>query len=302
MKRFSHPTYSNTFKLREPPKTCKIDVYTEEHKYTNMKACINCKTEYPEANYLYKKDSRTGNQVNSVQCKPCFQDKVCKNKRSYYEANRATFAEYNAKPENKERRNLRKKERKVKEPQFKTVESLKTRIHEVLRGYKNCSSSKLLDCTRTQLYTWLAYNFTDDMNWDNYGLYWHIDHVVPISRFNVLNTTEQNLCFNWSNLRPLKKEFNMSKSDKICEEYILTHIESYKSFCKIHQGYQTSVERCLWQRLELWNGKNPQGDVAFEEQLKWAIRSQVPKSVNDKDMEKVQRLNVSGLETSNQCQ
>jgi hypothetical protein len=57
----------------------------------------------------------------------------------------------------------------------------------------------------------------------------------------------------------------------------------------------------LWQRLELWNGKNPQDEVAFEQQLKWAIRSQVPKSVNDEDMEKVQRLNASGLETSNQC-
>ena len=65
--------------------------------------------------------------------------------------------------------------------------------------------------------------------------------------------------------------------------------------------YQVNIERCLWQRLELWYGNNPQNTIAFEEQLKWAIRSQVPKSVIDEDKEKVQRLNVSGLETVNPC-
>ncbi len=66
--------------------------------------------------------------------------------------------------------------------------------------------------------------------------------------------------------------------------------------------YQVSAERCLWQRYELWYGKNPQGDIAFDEQLKRAIRSQDTKSVNDEDKDKVQRLNASGLETANPCQ
>jgi len=72
-------------------------------------------------------------------------------------------------------------------------------------------------------------------------------------------------------------------------------------FCETHQWYQVSAERCLWQRLELWYGNNPQDNVAYAEQLKRAIRSQVPTSAIDKDMEKVQRLNASGLETANHC-
>jgi len=264
-----------------------------------MKSCINCNKQYPEDDYIYKKDSRTGNPVKSVQCRPCFQEKVSMNKKRYYELMRSKYAEYNAKQENKERRNLRKKERKEKEPQFKTSESLKARIHEVLKGYKNCSSSKLLDCTRDQLYNWLSYNFSNEMTWDNYGKYWHIDHVVPISYFDITDKTQQYICFHWSNLRPLNKIENMSKSSKICKEYILQHIKSFNEFCKVNHGYQTSIEKCLWQRLELWYGNNPKDTDMFQTYLKWAIRSQDPKSVSNEDKDKVQRLNVSGLETPN---
>lgn len=246
-----------------------------------MKKCINCNVDYPEDEFFYKKNSRTGKKINSVQCKPCFVKKVQANKQKYYQANKERVAEYNSSPDIKKRRNIRKKARKQEEPEFKTIESLKARIHEVLKGYKGCSSSSLLNCTREQLYEWLEYNFVDGMSWNNYGTNWHIDHVVPISFFDNTNKDEQYLCFNWSNLRPLLKERNMSKSSKIDEEYILNHYKSIQQFCEIHHGYQISIERCLWQRLELWYGKNPQDDTAFSEQLKRAIRNHASTSVTD---------------------
>jgi hypothetical protein len=58
----------------------------------------------------------------------------------------------------------------------------------------------------------------------------------------------------------------------------------------------------LWQRIELWYGNNSQDDIAFEMQLKRAIRIQDPKFVNDENMDKVQRLNGYGLEAVNPCQ
>ena len=246
-----------------------------------MKKCINCNIDYPEEEYFYKKNPRTGNKVNSVQCKPCFDKKVKANKQKYYQANKERVAEYNSSPEIKKRRNIRKKARKQEEPEFKTIESLKARIHEVLKGYKGCSSSSLLNCTREQLYKWLEYNFVDGMTWDNYGVIWHIDHVVPIAFFNNTDKDEQRLCFNWSNLRPLLKEQNIAKSSKINKDYILNHYKSIKQFYEINQGYQVNIERCLWQRLELWYGNNSQDNSAFNEQLRWAIRSHASKSVID---------------------
>jgi hypothetical protein len=251
----------------------------------------------------YNKHDSTYKYVNSAKCNECFRENVIKNKREYYQRMKDHYKEYYLSDVNKEKRNKRLRERREKEPEVKTINSLKARIHEVLRGYKGCSSSKLLDCTREQLYKWLESQFTDMMSWENYGKIWHIDHVVPISFFDNTIIEEQSIAFNWTNLKPLCSKMNMSKSSKIDKEYILAHFQNIKKFCETNQGYQVSVERCLWQRIELWYGKNPHDkDTDFEKYLTWAIRSQAPTSVNDKDMGKVQRLNDNGLEMSNQHQ
>ena len=45
------------------------------------------------------------------------------------------------------------------------------------------------------------------MTWENYGSYWEIDHIVPISWFK---TNEQVINYAWklSNLQPLEKHIN----------------------------------------------------------------------------------------------
>lgn len=89
------------------------------------------------------------------------------------------------------------------------------------------------------------------------------------------------------------------------------------------RGYQVDAERCLWQRFELWYGKqapkrarfnnghavaigdNPRDGVAFEEQLKWATSSKGPTpasaSAEDQGKDNVQRLNASGPDAADHC-
>lgn len=52
-----------------------------------------------------------------------------------------------------------------------------------------------------------------------------------------------------------------------------------RAFCEINPGYQISIEKCWWPRIELGYGKNPKGEVLTKEALKWTIRSKAPKSV-----------------------
>lgn len=302
----------NTSKLLEPPKARnKIDNDTSctsmvketmsETETKESKTCRHCEKTKPIMEYHYQKDYKKGEYITSAKCKTCFSEQVKANKKIYYQANKERHAEYNADPEIKARRNQRQKERKKTDPHFRINESLKVRIHEILRGYKNCRSSALLDCTRDHLLEWLEANFDDNMTWDNFGAHWHIDHVIPVSFFDNTNKDQQRLCFHWSNLRPLRKELNISKSNKIDEAYIRLHFASIQRFCEINQGYQVDAERCLWQRFELWYGNNPRDDASFEQKLKWATSSQCPNPVNDEGTEKVQRLNASGLETVNPC-
>ncbi|AYV85713.1 MAG: hypothetical protein Satyrvirus33_3 [Satyrvirus sp.] len=52
------------------------------------------------------------------------------------------------------------------------------------------------------------------MSYDNYGE-WHVDHIIPISRFNLSILQEAKKCFNYSNLQPLWKIDNLKKSNKL---------------------------------------------------------------------------------------
>ena len=53
------------------------------------------------------------------------------------------------------------------------------------------------------------------MTLENYGKFWHIDHVCPCSKFDLSNLDEVNKCFNWKNLRPYLSHKNIQKNNKI---------------------------------------------------------------------------------------
>ena len=197
-------------------------------------------------------------------------------KKKYYKLNRKFILEYHSK--NKQKRNSLLKSRKCKDVTFRLVCALKARIPNILRKYKAQSSIKTLACTKKQLVDWIEYQFDGTMTWMNYGKHWHIDHVIPVSFFDLTNVLEQNICFNWSNLRPLERIANISKSNKIQENTIIDHIQIITKFISLNNGYQTSIETCWWQRVKLWYGKNPQVDGNFKSFLKWVIRSEDPKT------------------------
>ena len=53
------------------------------------------------------------------------------------------------------------------------------------------------------------------MTWENYGLEtWHLDHIKPVSKFNLLDVDEQKKCFHYTNLQPLWAKDNIKKSNK----------------------------------------------------------------------------------------
>lgn len=58
------------------------------------------------------------------------------------------------------------------------------------------------------------------MNWDNYGTYWHIDHIILCSLFNFVEYEERKTCFNWQNKRPLEALRNF-KRKKLCMKDLL---------------------------------------------------------------------------------
>ncbi len=51
------------------------------------------------------------------------------------------------------------------------------------------------------------------MSWDNYGE-WHIDHIVPLSSFDLTDKSQVNKVCHYTNLQPLWAIDNLRKGDR----------------------------------------------------------------------------------------
>jgi hypothetical protein len=105
---------------------------------------------------------------------------------------------------------------------YKTRCILRARIRSCVRS-KCDSTSEILGCPIFFFKQWIESQFTPNMNWNNMGKYWHLDHVTPCASFDLTINASIIKCFNWSNIRPLHALENMQKSDKLDIDLIETH-------------------------------------------------------------------------------
>ena len=67
--------------------------------------------------------------------------------------------------------------------------------------------------TIEELKNHLKSQFDNKMNWQNYGS-WHVDHIIPVTAFNLSDPEQQKECFHFTNLQPLWGTENLRKSNK----------------------------------------------------------------------------------------
>ena len=111
---------------------------------------------------------------------------------------------------------------------YRIKKSLAARLRTVI--VKNDSTMNYIGCNIQYLREWFEYNFTSEMNWDNYGSYWSIDHIIPVCKFELTDEDEKLKCCNWTNLMPVTVKYNSSKKSIDMEqiEYIVNKIENFK--------------------------------------------------------------------------
>ena len=76
-----------------------------------------------------------------------------------------------------------------------------------------------IGCSVSKLRLYLENQFNENMNWNNYGSYWHIDHIIPCDAFDLSIPMQQKECFNYLNLQPLEARENQRKSNKYADKY-----------------------------------------------------------------------------------
>lgn len=98
---------------------------------------------------------------------------------------------------------------------FRLSSILRTRLRIALKNNaKSGSAVSDLGCSVQYLRDYLESKFEKGMTWKNHGLHgWHIDHVVPLSKFDLTNRNELLEACNYKNMQPLWAKDNLLKSN-----------------------------------------------------------------------------------------
>jgi hypothetical protein len=145
--------------------------------------------------------------------------------KSWYEENKEHRKEYMKEYREKNIDKIREtkrnyeKTRKANDPIYKLINNFRTAIYQVLKEnqvQKNGHYFDILKYSPENLIEHLENKFKDNMTWDNYGE-WHVDHIKPISSFQITEIGDKEFMSCWSlkNLQPLWSDENIRKSNKI---------------------------------------------------------------------------------------
>lgn len=174
-----------------------------------LRECKVCKMVLPlTSEHFYSKDSKTGRFDRTC--------KTCDDKRKQ---------KWNS--DNRERKRqqgrdewARNYERRKKDPCWVLKRRVSTAVCNTLKkqgSTKGGSTFSALPYSPQDLVEHLERQFDDKMNWDNYGDYWHVDHIYPQSLLPYSSLEEENFqkCWALENLQPLEATENMKKSNKV---------------------------------------------------------------------------------------
>lgn len=239
------------------------------------KQCSKCEQHKDLSNFGVYTDARNGKAKTRGVCNQCRVrvevDRARGQRPQRNESNRKWKSNNKDKIRDYERERVRTK--RVEDIQYKLCSDVCGRTRTMLKTTQSNKHNNLVGCTPATLKKWLQFQFSKCMNWDNYGEYWEIDHVVPLSIFNMVHKSQQVLACNWTNMRPIQVEVNKLKSNSIQQDVIFEHMLKLQQFVFLN-GYQTNIETCWWQRHILWYGQNPENERNYDSFLKWIIRSE----------------------------
>lgn len=177
-------------------------------KLTPVNFCKNCNKCFDIKNEYYRNQSFCSSKCSGV----LYKGKSPANKiwNNLEERTKHYYEKYKKDPKKWLARMVRNRAKQV----------LKTQINR--KRTKNVNIGKteeMLGCTTEFLMKHIESQFEPGMTWDNWGLHgWHVDHIYPISKLDILNREELLKACNYKNLRPMWATENRKKHAKVIIE------------------------------------------------------------------------------------
>jgi hypothetical protein len=264
------------------------DGYIEQDIIEQTKKCtgINgCGQEKPLSEFELRSD--TGNyRGQCVSCRKKFlkqyrtdnHEDILLAKKEYREENKDSIYEYNKwyaethkdevrerqrnhQQDNRDNLNAARRERIKNDINFRIACNLRSRLWEIIKnGKKTGSAVRDLGCFVEYLMFRLESMFHinpktgEIMSLDNYGFYgWHVDHIIPISFFDLEYREELLVACNYLNLQPMWSEQNHSKSDTLPDNFDALLLDIINSIPEI-QDKPTLIAQLMQRKLDYIKG------------------------------------------------
>ena len=205
--------------------------------------CIQCIKQNVKKNYLINKT-----EINEYNRKyyQANKDEILENNRKYYENNKNQILEHkklyyqNNKSEileskkqydqkhkteiadyNKQYKQTHKTElaeyqrlRRQNDIQFRLITNIRTRLNKCIKN-KAQTTKDLIGIDFDTFINWINYQMPAGYSMEDLGVKLHIDHVIPISSFDLTDESQLQKAMSWVNLQPLEATKNLSKSNSI---------------------------------------------------------------------------------------
>lgn len=193
-------------KTRQRP-TVRPAEYFIDKSSENLKYCVRCHIFKDFSNFSKDKNGKYGLCSWCRQCQSNY-DKLRYTTDKRKQQNKQNWQK------NGHIYNANSKEKYYSDTSYRISRVFSTNLLQALKDNKAGRQwEDLVSYNLQQLKEHLESQFMPEMNWNNYGEYWEIDHIVPknLFRYETEQDKEFKICWSLMNLRPLTVRENRSR-------------------------------------------------------------------------------------------
>ena len=200
--------------------------YMKKWREENKETCKKYREKRKEKQREYDKEYYSKNKEKQIKYSKEWREKNIERAREYdkeyYYKNKKKKSEYKKEWRKKNVEYMKKKKKEYYHNnihdniQFKLSHRLRNRLYFAIRNNQKAGSAvDDLGCTIEELKIHLENQFQEGMTWENWkhdG--WHIDHIKPLSKFDLTDPVQFKEAVHYTNLQPLWWNENLQKRDK----------------------------------------------------------------------------------------
>lgn len=188
--------------------------YQTKSRYNKSPLCVKCATNTDQHREILRKNHWSQSGIYSPK-QYVTEAQIGTKRQRELEWNRAYWKEYYQR--NKTAIHAKRKKFENSNINHRLGKRLRTRLYLAIKGqYKSGSAVRDLGCSIDEFKKYMEYQFEAGMSWDNWGIKgWHIDHIVPLTHFDLTDREELLKAVHYSNLQPLWWKDNLSKGGVI---------------------------------------------------------------------------------------